>query len=335
MSYFIHGDCINCGRCQQACPVGAPRPDGLQYTIDPTLCVSCGKCAEACRMGIIFPQGYVKEVTPHAPQTLSCQVLVIGGGGAGLMAAAKCAEAGKSVIFLEKLPKTGGGSQYAQGLRMFSSQMEREAGVPDQMDDYIRSALNTCRWEVNPHLIANAFHALPACFDWMCQWAPMRENWSVSVSPFGNKMVGINGGHDAGWFITQQLERRCRDTGVNLLTEHAAKRLLLEHGRVTGVVAENAGGTLEIHCQACLLATGNISYGPVLKRALPQYYYADCYANSHRLPSNTGDHVSLVEDAGRRRIWTRGGGLSGGPCGQGHRLFPDAPHHAGRSAQGE
>jgi fumarate reductase flavoprotein subunit len=215
-----------------------------------------------------------------------------------LIAAAKTAEAGKQVILLEKLPKLGGGSQFAQGLRMFSTKMDAEAGVPDQMDDYIRSALNTCRWEIDPRLIANAFHALPECFDWMCEWAPVQDSWAVTVSPFGNKMVNTKNGRDAGWFVTQNMEQRCREKGVTILTQHTAKKLVMEQGKVTGVVAEDAGGEVHISCKACLMATGNISYGEVLKKTLPSYYFADSYANSHRMPGNTGDHISMAEDAG-------------------------------------
>lgn len=298
MAYEIHGACINCGRCSAVCPVGAPGSNGLHYQIDKEKCIACGACAEACRLGIIHPEGYVQEVKLHDPVNLSCDVLVIGGGAAGLIAAAKASESSKQVILLEKLPKLGGGSQFAQGLRMFSTKMERAAGVPDQMDDYIRSALNTCRWEINPRLIGNAFHALPECFDWMCEWAPVAESWEVKMSPFGQMAVNTKTGRDAGWFVTQNMEKRCRALGVQILTEHSAKKLLLENGKLTGVVAEDAGGEVRVSCKACLIATGNISYGDVLKRTLPGYYYADSYANSHRMPGNTGDHISMAEDAG-------------------------------------
>ncbi len=298
MAYEIHGACINCGRCSDVCPVKAPASTGLRYRIDPDKCVSCVACAEACRLGIIHPEGYVREVKLHDPVELRCDVLVIGGGAAGLIAAAKTAEEGKQVILLEKLPKLGGGSQFAQGLRMFSTRMEQEAGVPDQMDDYIRSALNTCRWEIDPRLIGNAFHALPECFDWMCEWAPVADSWEVKLSPFGQMTVNTKTGRDAGWFVTQNMEKRCREMGVHILTEHSAKKLVTENGKVTGVVAEDAGGEVHISCRACLMATGNISYGDVLKRTLPSYYYADSYANSHRMPGNTGDHISMAEDAG-------------------------------------
>lgn len=297
MSYYIQGACINCGRCSAVCPAGAIASDGLQYQIDPQKCRSCGACSKACRLGIIFPEGYVKEIRHHAPVEKSCDVAVIGGGAAGLIAAAKAAEGGKKVILLEKLPKLGGGSQFAQGLRLFSTQMEKDAGIPDQMDDYIRSALNTCRWEVDPHLIANAFHALPECFDWMCSWADMSD-WAVAVSPFGQKTVNKKDGRDAGWFVTQNMEQHCRDLGVEIITECSAKKLQKTGNRVTGVIAQDEGGEIRISCKACLLATGNISYGEVLKKTLPNFYYADGYANGHRMPGNTGDHVTMAEDAG-------------------------------------
>lgn len=298
MAYYVHGHCINCSRCKNVCPSGAISSNGLGFTIDSEKCVSCGACADACRLGIIFEEGTVQEIRHHEPIHKDCDVLVIGGGASGMIAAAKVAEGGKKVILLEKMPKLGGGSQFAQGLRMFSTKMEIEAGVPDQMDDYIRSALNTCRWEVEPHLIANAFHSLPECFDWMCEWAPVSESWAVKVSPFGNKMVNTVNGRDAGWFVTQNFEKRCRGLGVEILTETAAKKLIMSNGKLVGAVAEDKGGEVKISCKACLLATGNISYGNVLKRTLPSFYFAEGFGNSHRFPSNTGDHISMAEDAG-------------------------------------
>ena len=117
MAYFIQGPCINCSRCKDVCPAGAPHSNGLAFEIDPSKCISCGACAEACRLGIIYPEDYVREIRLHAPTEKTCDVAVVGGGAAGMIAAAKAAEAGKSVILLEKCSKLGGGSRCASSHR--------------------------------------------------------------------------------------------------------------------------------------------------------------------------------------------------------------------------
>ncbi len=176
--------------------------------------------------------------------------------------------------------------------------MEAEAGVLDQTDDYVRSALNTCRWEIEPRMIGNVFEALGECFDWMSTWAPVEENWEVCMSPWGVVAAEKKTPGGAGWFVTQYAEHHCRALGVEILTSHSAKKLLMENGKIVGAVADDGAGDVEIKAKATLFATGNISQGEILRRMCPTVYYADSTPCSHRLPSNTGDHIRMAEDAG-------------------------------------
>ena len=56
-----------------------------------------------------------EEAGERTPETLTCDVVVVGAGGAGLTAAAKACEGGASVIVLEKMPIVGGNSLKATG----------------------------------------------------------------------------------------------------------------------------------------------------------------------------------------------------------------------------
>ena len=51
MAYKISDECISCGACAGACPVGAISEGDGKYEIDADACIDCGSCAGACPVG--------------------------------------------------------------------------------------------------------------------------------------------------------------------------------------------------------------------------------------------------------------------------------------------
>ena len=48
MAHVIHDNCVKCGACADACPIGCISEGEDKYVIDADQCVDCGTCAAEC-----------------------------------------------------------------------------------------------------------------------------------------------------------------------------------------------------------------------------------------------------------------------------------------------
>ncbi|MEZ4484122.1 MAG: 4Fe-4S binding protein [Syntrophotaleaceae bacterium] len=48
LAYTITEECINCGACDDSCPLGAISEQGDVRVIDADACTDCGACVDCC-----------------------------------------------------------------------------------------------------------------------------------------------------------------------------------------------------------------------------------------------------------------------------------------------
>ena len=313
MAYYIQDNCVACLKCRAECPAHAIRLTADRPVIDETRCVSCGTCAQVCNEGApIDLNAPPAPAESHPLREMTCDLLVLGGGGSGLVAAARAAWlSGTKVIVAEKGPKLGGGAWYAADFKVYNSRWQKERGVPDVLEDSLRKAMDDTYWRLDPRLARSCFQATGAFFDWLCDTGDgvedqFREGVYIFDGPQGpvipvfRKMRrGRQGG--TGKFVVDRMTELCRSLGVELLTGHTAVELFSREGLVTGALLRDAGGMTRVSCKACVLATGSwISDQRILEQVDPKFAAMTPVRSPHRSPKYTGDGIRLAGQAGAR-----------------------------------
>jgi fumarate reductase flavoprotein subunit len=268
-----------------------------------------------------------------------CDVLVLGGGGSGLVAAVRAAEqSGKKVIVLEKGKVAGGGMLFASTMRTFQSQWQADRGIPDQSNDFIRKMMDLTMWKLDPQLVKNAVLGTGQFFDWYAQHEDPEILAKYEARPYvfdipvnGQPGPQIDTFHNgSGRFIMDAMKRACEKLGVEVLTQHRAVDAEVENGRITAILAETPEGVARFSCQVCILACGSwICNKEVVNKVLPAFNDCEILPSAHQNPAYTGDGLPIAEKAGAFVDWDSFCLRIMGPiCGMGDRSKFDPLTHA-------
>ncbi|MCI8648940.1 MAG: NAD(P)/FAD-dependent oxidoreductase [Anaerotruncus sp.] len=165
------------------------------------------------------------------------QVLVIGGGAAGLCCAGLAAQQGAQVSVLERNPRFGKKLQITGKGRC---NLTNHCSV-DELMKQVRT---------NPRFLYSAFHAFPPeaameLFEGL--GVPLKTERGRRVFPVSDQAADV----------VQALVAFAQRNGVSLLTNHRVAKLLVEQGQVCGVIL-TSGATLT--ADAVVVATGGLSY---------------------------------------------------------------------------
>lgn len=243
----------------------------------------------------------------------SCDLVVLGGGGSGLVAAARAAElSGKKVIVLEKSKVLGGGMLFASTMRTFRSQWQAERNIPDQSNDFLRKMMDLTMWKLDAKLVRSAILGTGQFFDWYSAHETPEVLARYQARPYvfdipvgGQPGPQIDSFHNgSGRAIVEAMVRRCGELGVELLTEHRAVDAEVADGKITAILADSPDGPVKVSCRACILACGSwICNKDVVDRVLPAFNQAEVFPNAHQNPSYTGDGLPIAEKAGAFVDW--------------------------------
>jgi succinate dehydrogenase/fumarate reductase flavoprotein subunit len=236
---------------------------------------------------------------PSDPLTIKTDIVVIGGGGSGLAAAAEAARLGRSVILLEKEPNLGGSTAWSVGsISATNTPHQQAAGIKDTPDEHFEDLglLNAqFAGRDNPALRRLLVDRTNELIEWLTSiglvfMGPMSED--------PHRYPRMHNVLPNSHAFPYHLGRHCRRLGVDIRLNTAATSLIEEDGRVTAVQARRVDGTIyAIRASGgVILASGDFSASPELKAR----YAADQeVANVDPVnPAANGTGLNLALDLG-------------------------------------
>ena len=224
---------------------------------------------------------------------LSADVIVVGGGGAGMAAATRLAQLGKSVILVEKSGFLGGAISVSGGNQVvMGSQLQIDNGVADDSVESMVADFEVNGANKNNKEILTLFaENVGATTDWLA--ANCGITFEEGLHQLGeyshNRELAYTGG---GAGFAEAMRKAVEEAGVQVLLNTKAESLIADNGTVTGVKAASSDADYTLTAGDVVLATGG--YGANKDMLTDEMKSALYYGPA----SSTGEGIQMAQAVG-------------------------------------
>lgn len=212
---------------------------------------------------------------------METDVVIVGGGGAGIVSALKASDNGANVILLEKMAYMGGATMLSAGIiPAAGTSFQAEAGINDTPEQLALDILRPSHYSVRQDLVEEIANGAGDIVEWMDE---LGVNWNLLTGFLykGQSNYRMHQAEGQGTEMTKVLidEIYKRDNIEVLLETPGTGLLTTNDDKVIGVTAENnAGETIVIKADNVILATSGFAaneemlekYVPEITEAYPR-----------------------------------------------------------------
>jgi len=238
---------------------------------------------------------FTKEKMPT--EDMSTQVVIAGGGSAGLLAAISASHAGADVILVEKLPFLGGSLILAGGgmVTCDSEVIGSKEEVKDDLQrtmDYMRMVNETSERQPDYEFVEYLLGQTGATIDYLTNEFGL-EPTSTDRGDYFRSYFGD------GAKEVEQYANILKDEGVTVLLNTRAEEIVMKDGKAVGLKVTNESGNFTITADKVIIAAGGASRDK--ERLLEANPELSTVALSEQASmGNSGDGFAMLEKVGAK-----------------------------------
>lgn len=210
-------------------------------------------------------------------------VVVIGGGMAGLSAALEASLAGANTVVFEKMKISGGNSRISDGgLSAPNNFLQKKHGVEDSEELFIDDMLRAGLGLNHPRLVHVLAEQGAEAID---RTRELGVRYQDRVDKFGGHSAArtVVTRRQSGLEILKAQRKRLSELGVEIRTESHLERLLPDGGRVAGAIIRQGSESRPVRAlRAVVLATGGFGADVRFRSLLNPTLGADVRDTNHK-----------------------------------------------------
>lgn len=218
-------------------------------------------------------------------EAVNTDLVIIGGGPAGLAAAISAREAGlKNIILIEKLDILSGNGKYDMNFYdLINSEAQKANGINDSVEALIADNSNPLD---TPERIRAQAEGAFVLDKWLRSFG-VKLNYN-----YGKRGHMAESNAYAGAHIQDGMEKKVKELGIDVRTGTKGLDLIMKDGKAVGVKVQNKNNFYDINAKAVILATGGFSANKeLLKKYVPG---SEVFQTSNQLGA-TGDFIPVFE----------------------------------------
>ena len=210
---------------------------------------------QAIGMAIDASKGLEQEDVVYSDT--SCDVVVVGAGGAGLSAAVQAASMGAHVIVLEKQGIIGGNTNYSTGgMNAAETSVQNSLGIKDSRQSHFDDTMAGGHFLNDSSLVAVMVGKAAAAVDWLISLGADMSNVGKLAGSSQKRSHRPEGGAAIGPHLMGVLSKAVKAKNISIRTRNTVTELTEQDGKVTGVRVNTVKGAYSIKSKAVIIATG-------------------------------------------------------------------------------